>query len=209
MEQFKSAVVYGKSVKHQPQRVGLAHELEDEDVGKFHISIHNLPHQFLKPVSQREENHELLSYCNLLCTLFFFFLSFSLLLNLGWNQQAKANIPNPSDHYQAMINIPKPNIRVGNQADGRGTALFRCPCKPRRLSSLPVRKAKVPGFVFNALILDTAEFPLRPQSRVRSMLHDFPFQEGFLLDDRPGQKQGMDGSYAAALTRQIARAEYC
>lgn len=33
MEQFKSAIVYGKSVKHQPQRVGLAHELDDEDVG--------------------------------------------------------------------------------------------------------------------------------------------------------------------------------
>jgi len=31
-EQFKSAIVYGKSVKHQPQRVGLAHELADEDV---------------------------------------------------------------------------------------------------------------------------------------------------------------------------------
>ena len=31
MEQFKTAIVYGKSVKHQPQRVGLAHELEDED----------------------------------------------------------------------------------------------------------------------------------------------------------------------------------
>lgn len=35
LEQFKSAIVYGKSVKHQPQRVGLAHELEDEDVGKY------------------------------------------------------------------------------------------------------------------------------------------------------------------------------
>jgi ribosome-interacting GTPase 1 len=33
VEQFKSAVVYGKSVKHQPQRVGLAHELADEDIG--------------------------------------------------------------------------------------------------------------------------------------------------------------------------------
>ncbi|KAL3964667.1 hypothetical protein ACCO45_001671 [Purpureocillium lilacinum] len=34
VEQFKTAIVYGKSVKHQPQRVGLAHELEDEDVGE-------------------------------------------------------------------------------------------------------------------------------------------------------------------------------
>lgn len=34
-EQFKTAIVYGKSVKHQPQRVGLAHELADEDVGKW------------------------------------------------------------------------------------------------------------------------------------------------------------------------------
>ncbi|KAK4157900.1 P-loop containing nucleoside triphosphate hydrolase protein [Chaetomidium leptoderma] len=31
-EQFKSAIVYGKSVKHQPQRVGLSHELGDEDI---------------------------------------------------------------------------------------------------------------------------------------------------------------------------------
>ncbi|PTB81142.1 P-loop containing nucleoside triphosphate hydrolase protein [Trichoderma longibrachiatum ATCC 18648] len=38
VEQFKSAIVYGKSVKHQPQRVGLAHELEDEDVGKCALS---------------------------------------------------------------------------------------------------------------------------------------------------------------------------
>ncbi|KAJ6446554.1 ribosome-interacting GTPase 1 [Purpureocillium lavendulum] len=35
VEQFKTAIVYGKSVKHQPQRVGLAHELEDEDVGSI------------------------------------------------------------------------------------------------------------------------------------------------------------------------------
>lgn len=35
LEQFKTAVVYGKSVKHQPQRVGLAHELADEDIGKI------------------------------------------------------------------------------------------------------------------------------------------------------------------------------
>jgi hypothetical protein len=33
LEQFKTAVVYGKSVKHQPQRVGLSHELCDEDIG--------------------------------------------------------------------------------------------------------------------------------------------------------------------------------
>ncbi|CAI4217937.1 unnamed protein product [Parascedosporium putredinis] len=33
VEQFKQAVVYGKSVKHQPQRVGLSHELADEDIG--------------------------------------------------------------------------------------------------------------------------------------------------------------------------------
>jgi hypothetical protein len=34
VEQFKHAIVYGKSVKHQPQRVGLSHELADEDIGK-------------------------------------------------------------------------------------------------------------------------------------------------------------------------------
>ena len=33
-DQFKHAIVYGRSVKHQPQRVGLAHELADEDIGK-------------------------------------------------------------------------------------------------------------------------------------------------------------------------------
>ena len=32
-EQFKQAIVYGRSVKHQPQRVGLTHELADEDIG--------------------------------------------------------------------------------------------------------------------------------------------------------------------------------
>lgn len=34
VEQFKIAIVYGKSVKHQPQRVGLTHELSDEDISK-------------------------------------------------------------------------------------------------------------------------------------------------------------------------------
>ncbi|TKA30944.1 Ribosome-interacting GTPase 1 [Salinomyces thailandicus] len=32
LEQFRVAVVYGRSVKHQPQRVGLSHVLEDEDI---------------------------------------------------------------------------------------------------------------------------------------------------------------------------------
>ncbi|CRK47472.1 hypothetical protein BN1723_007569 [Verticillium longisporum] len=32
VEQFKNAIVYGKSCKHQPQRVGLSHELADEDI---------------------------------------------------------------------------------------------------------------------------------------------------------------------------------
>ena len=35
VEQFKHAIVYGKSVKHQPQRVGLSHELADEDISKW------------------------------------------------------------------------------------------------------------------------------------------------------------------------------
>lgn len=32
-DDFKHAIVYGRSVKHQPQRVGLSHELGDEDIG--------------------------------------------------------------------------------------------------------------------------------------------------------------------------------
>ena len=35
VEQFKHAIVYGQSVKHQPQRVGLTHELADEDISKY------------------------------------------------------------------------------------------------------------------------------------------------------------------------------
>ncbi|KAI9785285.1 MAG: GTP-binding protein rbg1 [Candelina submexicana] len=41
VEQFKQAIVYGQSVKHQPQRVGLTHELADEDISKpavVHVS---------------------------------------------------------------------------------------------------------------------------------------------------------------------------
>lgn len=37
MEQFKHAIVYGKSVKHQPQRVGLSHQLEDEDICEWYL----------------------------------------------------------------------------------------------------------------------------------------------------------------------------
>jgi hypothetical protein len=44
---------------------------------------------------------------------FFLFYFSAVILNSGWNEHAKANIANPSDHYQAMINIPK-NIMVGN-----------------------------------------------------------------------------------------------
>jgi ribosome-interacting GTPase 1 len=32
VDNFKVAIVYGRSVKHQPQRVGLSHELADEDI---------------------------------------------------------------------------------------------------------------------------------------------------------------------------------
>lgn len=39
VEQFKLAIVYGKSVKHQPQRVGLSHELADEDISKVIPSL--------------------------------------------------------------------------------------------------------------------------------------------------------------------------
>jgi ribosome-interacting GTPase 1 len=35
VDNFKVAIVYGKSVKHQPQRVGLSHELADEDIRKL------------------------------------------------------------------------------------------------------------------------------------------------------------------------------
>lgn len=40
VEQFKHAIVYGQSVKHQPQRVGLTHELADEDISMY--SVHRL-----------------------------------------------------------------------------------------------------------------------------------------------------------------------
>lgn len=32
LEEFKYAVVWGKSVKHNPQKVGKDHQLQDEDV---------------------------------------------------------------------------------------------------------------------------------------------------------------------------------
>lgn len=42
VEDFKHAIVYGASVKHQPQRVGLSHELADEDIRTFlRLVLHN------------------------------------------------------------------------------------------------------------------------------------------------------------------------
>lgn len=38
-DQFKHAIVYGRSVKHQPQRVGLSHELADEDIGTWPLPV--------------------------------------------------------------------------------------------------------------------------------------------------------------------------
>lgn len=40
VDDFRQAIVYGKSVKHQPQRVGLSHELADEDISKLAKSGH-------------------------------------------------------------------------------------------------------------------------------------------------------------------------
>ncbi|KAI9656490.1 MAG: GTP-binding protein rbg1 [Bathelium mastoideum] len=40
VEQFRTAIVYGKSVKHQPQRVGLSHELADEDISWLPLSLY-------------------------------------------------------------------------------------------------------------------------------------------------------------------------
>jgi len=40
VEQFKHAIVYGQSVKHQPQRVGLSHELADEDISMWTTAQH-------------------------------------------------------------------------------------------------------------------------------------------------------------------------
>jgi len=42
-DQFKHAIVYGRSVKHQPQRVGLSHELADEDIGTIPAQSAKLP----------------------------------------------------------------------------------------------------------------------------------------------------------------------
>jgi ribosome-interacting GTPase 1 len=39
VEDFKHAIVYGKSVKHQPQRVGLSHVLADEDIGTYLVPM--------------------------------------------------------------------------------------------------------------------------------------------------------------------------
>lgn len=175
MEQFKSAVVYGKSVKHQPQRVGLAHELEDEDVGKSHPSTPSS-----KLVSRKEECMSMIS-CRILFSSFHFSV---VILNNGWNERAKANITNPSDHYQAMINIPKAQHH-GGQSGGwvRDSALpvrvqskdvifLTCPQKPQSLA-------------FQCS--DTGQSSIsaqKPGSEYRLCYMIFLFRKVFLLDDR-------------------------
>ncbi|GAA89940.1 GTP binding protein [Aspergillus luchuensis IFO 4308] len=47
-DQFKHAIVYGRSVKHQPQRVGLSHELADEDIGSYFFFSFNLKHAIIR-----------------------------------------------------------------------------------------------------------------------------------------------------------------
>lgn len=39
LEQFKHAVVWGRSVKHQGQLCGLQHQLEDEDISEYPASL--------------------------------------------------------------------------------------------------------------------------------------------------------------------------
>ena len=39
VDQFRIAIVYGRSVKHQPQRVGLSHELADEDISESQCDL--------------------------------------------------------------------------------------------------------------------------------------------------------------------------
>lgn len=56
VDQFKQAIVYGKSVKHQPQRVGLSHELADEDISRSNAVSANetLPaHDFAVTIIKR------------------------------------------------------------------------------------------------------------------------------------------------------------
>lgn len=42
LEQFKHAVVWGRSVKHQGQLCGLTHVLEDEDISAFQHTSHGI-----------------------------------------------------------------------------------------------------------------------------------------------------------------------
>lgn len=53
VEQFKQAIVYGRSVKHQPQRVGLTHELADEDISEESTQAERTP----RPSLTASSNH--------------------------------------------------------------------------------------------------------------------------------------------------------
>ena len=56
VEDFDSAFVWGTSVKHQPQRVGLGHVLEDEDVLRI-VKKTNAKLKTSKDYNQRVQNH--------------------------------------------------------------------------------------------------------------------------------------------------------
>jgi hypothetical protein len=61
VEQFKGAVVYGKSVKHQPQKVGLSHELADEDIGRS-ASPAMMANNFAYNCSLTSDDHKEMMY---------------------------------------------------------------------------------------------------------------------------------------------------
>lgn len=41
VDEFRAAIVYGRSVKHQGMRVGLTHQLADEDISEYLVPINS------------------------------------------------------------------------------------------------------------------------------------------------------------------------